>query len=63
MTIKRIFSIFLVVFCFLGISAASVIASKTEYTWAEGWDVGIYSYAVTKGEDVEVTTEYANSGT
>jgi len=63
MTIKRIFSIFLVVFCFLGISAVSVGASETEYTWAEGWDVGIYSYTVTKGVDVEVTTEYANSGT
>ncbi len=63
MIIKRILSIFLVVFCFLGISAVSVIASKTEYTWAEGWDVGIYSYTTTKGVDTEVTTEYANSGT
>ncbi|MBQ7033681.1 MAG: S-layer homology domain-containing protein [Clostridia bacterium] len=63
MKFKRILSVFLVMISILGISAVSVGASETEYTWAEGWDVGTNSYAITKGVNAEVTAEYANSGT
>ncbi len=61
MKLKRILSVFLIAFCFLGISA-SVFASEDRYTWADGWDVGVFSYTTTKGVEAEVTNEHAKSG-
>ncbi|MBQ7032277.1 MAG: S-layer homology domain-containing protein [Clostridia bacterium] len=37
-------------------------ADQFNYTWAEGWDVGTYSYTTQKGVEAEVTKEEAKEG-
>ncbi|MBE7063538.1 MAG: hypothetical protein E7390_07125 [Ruminococcaceae bacterium] len=48
----------------LVITAIPVLAENMyNYTWAEGWDVGTYSYVTEKGTHAFVTTEQAHEGT
>ncbi len=61
MKFKRILSIFLTLFCFLGVSA-SVFASEDRYTWADGWDVGTFAYTTVKGVQAEVSGDVVHGG-
>ncbi len=58
---KRILSVLLSILL-LASPGFSAEASKDEYTWAEGWDVGTYSYTTLKGVEAEVTKEDAKTG-
>ncbi len=58
---RKILSILIVTFL-LATLFVPAAADQYQYIWAEGWDVGTYSYATIKGVEAEVTKEDAKDG-